>query len=83
MYIETVKKNMKLPKTVRILDTTLRDGEQTPGVAMTVDEKIRIAQRLDKLGVDTIEVAFPVSSPGEREVAREIHKLNLNSNVCG
>ena len=83
MYIETVKKTMKLPETVRILDTTLRDGEQTPGVAMTVDEKIRIAKRLDKLGVDTMEVAFPVSSPGEREVASEIHKLNLNSNVCG
>ena len=83
MYIETVKKNMKLPKTVRILDTTLRDGEQTPGVALTVDEKIRIAKRLDSLGVDTMEVAFPVSSPGERKVAHELHELNLNSNVCG
>lgn len=83
MYIETVKKNMKLPKTVKILDTTLRDGEQTPGVALTVDEKIRIAKRLDSLGVDTMEVAFPVSSPGERKVAHELHELNLNSNVCG
>lgn len=83
MYIEAVKKDMKLPKTVKILDTTLRDGEQTPGVAMTVDEKIRIAKRLDSLGVDTIEAAFPASSPGERKVAGELHKLNLNSNVCG
>ena len=59
MYIETVKKTMNLPETIRILDTTLRDGEQTPGVAITVDEKIRIAKKLDKLGVDTMEVGFP------------------------
>ena len=69
MYIETVKKTMKLPNSVRILDTTLRDGEQTPGVAITVDEKIRIAKKLDKIGVDTIEVGFPVSSPGEERAA--------------
>ncbi len=83
MYIETVKKTMKLPETVRILDTTLRDGEQTPGVAITVDEKIRIAKKLDKLGVDTMEVGFPASSPGEMRVAREILKLGLNSQICG
>jgi 2-isopropylmalate synthase len=83
MYIETVKKTMKLPENVRILDTTLRDGEQTPGVAITVDEKIRIAKKLDKLGVDTMEVGFPASSPGEMRAAREILKLGLNSNICG
>lgn len=83
MYIETVKKTMDLPKTVRILDTTLRDGEQTPGVAITVDEKIRIAKKLDKLGVDTMEVGFPASSPGEMRAAREILKLGLNSQICG
>ncbi|KAF5066491.1 2-isopropylmalate synthase [Methanobacterium aggregans] len=83
MYIETVKKTMNLPEKVRIFDTTLRDGEQTPGVAITVDEKIRIAKKLDKLGVDTIEVGFPVSSPGERKAAREILKLDLNSSICG
>ena len=83
MYVETVKKTMKLPKTVRILDTTLRDGEQTPGVAITVDEKIRIAKKLDKLGVDTMEVGFPASSPGEMRAAREILKLGLNSQICG
>ena len=59
MYIEKVKKEMKLPEKVRIFDTTLRDGEQTPGVAITPDEKIRIAKRLDRLGVDVIEVGFP------------------------
>jgi 2-isopropylmalate synthase len=83
MYIETVKKTMDLPETVRILDTTLRDGEQTPGVAITVDEKIRIAKKLDKLGVDTMEVGFPASSPGEMRAAREILKLGLNSQICG
>jgi 2-isopropylmalate synthase len=83
MYIETVKKTMNLPSSVRILDTTLRDGEQTPGVAITVDEKIRIAKKLDKLGVDTMEVGFPASSPGEMRAAREILKLGLNSKICG
>ena len=83
MYIETVKKTMDLPETVKILDTTLRDGEQTPGVAITVDEKIRIAKKLDKLGVDTMEVGFPASSPGEMKAAREILKLGLNSQICG
>ena len=46
MYIETVKTTMNLPEAVRILDTTLRDGEQTPGVAITVDEKIRICKEI-------------------------------------
>ncbi len=83
MYIESVKKTMNLPETVKILDTTLRDGEQTPGVAITPDEKIRIAKKLDNLGVDTMEVGFPASSPGEMKAAREILKLGLNSSICG
>ncbi len=83
MYIDEVKEAMKLPERVRIFDTTLRDGEQTPGVALTVDEKIRIAKRLDNLGVDTMEVGFPASSEGERKAAREILKLDLDANVCG
>ncbi|MEN6592158.1 MAG: 2-isopropylmalate synthase [Methanobacterium sp.] len=83
MYIDEVKGAMKLPERVRIFDTTLRDGEQTPGVALTVDEKIRIAKRLDKLGVDTLEVGFPASSEGERRAAREIVKLDLDTQICG
>jgi 2-isopropylmalate synthase len=83
MYIEEVKKTMNLPEKVRILDTTLRDGEQTPGVALTVDEKIRIAKKLDQLGVDTIEVGFPAASEGEKEAAREILDLGLDVQVCG
>ncbi len=83
MYIDKVKGAMKLPERVRIFDTTLRDGEQTPGVALTVDEKIRIAKRLDKLGVDTMEVGFPAASDGERKAAREILKLDLDTQICG
>ncbi|MCK9152368.1 2-isopropylmalate synthase [Methanobacterium alcaliphilum] len=83
MYIEKVKKNMNLPETVRILDTTLRDGEQTPGVALTVDEKIRIAKKLDQLGVNTIEAGFPAASEGEKEASREILSLGLDAQVCG
>lgn len=83
MYIEKVKNEMNLPETVRIFDTTLRDGEQTPGVAITVDEKIRIAKRLDELGVNVIEVGFPAASSGEKEAAGEVLKLGLNAQICG
>lgn len=83
MYIEKVKKRMNLPETVKIFDTTLRDGEQTPGVAITVDEKIRIAKRLDEVGVDIIEVGFPAASAGERDAAVKISKIGLNAQMCG
>jgi len=74
---------MKIPEKVLIFDTTLRDGEQTPGVAITPDEKIRIAKRLDRLGVDVIEVGFPAASQGERKAAQQIKSLGLNTQVCG
>lgn len=83
MYIDELKKEMKIPEKVRIFDTTLRDGEQTPGVAITPDEKIRIAKRLDRLGVDVIEVGFPAASLGERKAAQEIKSLGLKTQVCG
>ena len=69
-------------KTIRILDTTLRDGEQTPGVSLTADDKIEIAKQLSKLGVDTIEAGFPSSSEGERKVVKEIAHLGLSSEIC-
>ena len=82
--IETLKKeNMNLADKIYIFDTTLRDGEQAPGVALTVDEKIQIAQKLDKLGVDKIEAGFPVSSNGERKAAKELNSLGLNATVLG
>jgi 2-isopropylmalate synthase len=69
-------------RTIRILDTTLRDGEQTPGVSLTTDDKIEIAQQLSKLGVDTIEAGFPSSSEGEKRVVKDIAKLGLTSEIC-
>ena len=51
-------------KHIQIFDTTLRDGEQVPGCQLNTDEKIEIALALEKLGVDIMEVGFPISSPG-------------------
>ena len=82
--IETLKKeNMNLADKIYIFDTTLRDGEQTPGVALTVDEKIQIAQKLDSLGVDKIEAGFPAASNGEFEAVSEIKSLDLDSTIVG
>src|SRR5512136_1910201 len=67
---------------IRILDTTLRDGEQTPGVSLTADDKIEIAHQLSKLGVDVIEAGFPSSSEGERKVVKEIKKAGLEPEIC-
>ena len=55
-----------------IFDTTLRDGEQTPGVSLTIDEKLKIAHELEKLNVDVIEAGFPASSPGDFEAVKRI-----------
>ena len=57
---------------VRIFDTTLRDGEQSPGFSMNIDEKIRMAAQLARLGVDIIEAGFPIASPGDFEAVRRI-----------
>ncbi|MGA2385774.1 MAG: 2-isopropylmalate synthase [Candidatus Bathyarchaeia archaeon] len=69
-------------KYIRILDTTLRDGEQTPGVSLTPEDKIEIARQLAKLGVDVIEAGFPSSSEGEKKVVKEIAKMGLDSEIC-
>ena len=82
-FIKQVSKGVKLPKRVRIFDTTLRDGDQTPGVSFTVDQKLLIARQLDKLGVDTIEAGTPVSSEGERKAVAAIAKAGLNAEICG
>src|SRR5258707_15893221 len=68
---------------VRIFDTTLRDGEQSPGAAMTLAEKIQIAEFLDEMGVDIVEAGFPISSPGDFEAVKEITKIVKNATVCG
>jgi 2-isopropylmalate synthase len=68
---------------IRIFDTTLRDGEQTPGVSLTIEDKIEIARQLSKLGVDVIEAGSPMSSEGEKRVVKEIAKAGLDAEVCG
>ncbi len=68
---------------IRIFDTTLRDGEQTPGVSLTPDEKVRIARQLDKLGVDAIEAGFPISSAGEWESVSSVARAGLSCEVVG
>ena len=55
-----------------IFDTTLRDGEQSPGCSMNLEEKLEVAQALVDLGVDVIEAGFPIASPGDFEAVREI-----------
>jgi 2-isopropylmalate synthase len=68
---------------VRIFDTTLRDGEQSPGATLTLSEKLEIARHLDAMGVDIIEAGFPVSSQGDFESVRAIAAEITRSTVCG
>ena len=68
---------------VRIFDTTLRDGEQTPGVSLSPEKKLNIAKKLDVLGIDAIETGFPVISDGERESVKMITNENLKAELCG
>jgi 2-isopropylmalate synthase len=67
---------------VRIFDTTLRDGEQSPGATMTMEEKLRLALMLEKLGVDVIEAGFPAASPGEIESVRRIAEQVRNCEIA-
>jgi D-citramalate synthase len=71
----------RFPKNVKFLDTTLRDGEQTPGVSLVPETKLRIAQRLDELGVDFIEAGFAAVSEGEMEAVKLIAKQSLKAQV--
>ena len=71
------------PSRIIIFDTTLRDGEQSPGCSMNLEEKLKMAEMLDSLGVDVIEAGFPVASPGDFEAVNEIAKLIKNTTVCG
>ena len=68
---------------VLIFDTTLRDGEQSPGATMTHDEKLEIAGMLDEMGVDIIEAGFPIASEGDFAAVSEIAKNAVNSRICG
>ena len=67
---------------VQIFDTTLRDGEQSPGATMTQEEKIRIAQKLEQLGVDVIEAGFPAASPGEVRAVQALSQAVTNPQIA-
>ncbi|HEV2473950.1 MAG TPA: 2-isopropylmalate synthase, partial [Chthonomonadales bacterium] len=68
---------------IYIFDTTLRDGEQSAGASLNVDEKVDIARQLERLGVDVIEAGFPISSPGDFQAVQAISALVKNCTVCG
>ncbi len=68
---------------VLIFDTTLRDGEQTPGASLTTNEKLKIAYQLEKLGVDIIEAGFPRTSPGDLEAVKTVSKHVTKPVICG
>ncbi len=68
---------------ILIFDTTLRDGEQAPGAAMNLEEKLLIAKTLEKMGVDVIEAGFPAASDGDFEAVNQIAKVIKDSIVCG
>jgi 2-isopropylmalate synthase len=68
---------------VHIFDTTLRDGEQSPGISLNTQEKVEIAQQLARLGVDVIEAGFPITSPGDFEAVQEIARNVQGPVICG
>lgn len=83
MAIKNKPKKSHNKEKIYIFDTTLRDGEQSPGAKMNLEEKIQIARQLEKLGVDIIEAGFPISSPGDFKSVNEISKAIKNTTVCG
>ncbi len=74
---------MKQPDRLIIFDTTLRDGEQSPGASMTKEEKIRIAKALERMRVDVIEAGFPIASVGDFEAVQAVANIIKESTVCG
>ena len=80
-FVPEVRKDLILPPKVEIHDATLRDGEQTPGVVFSIDDKLRIASKMDEIGVDRIEAGMPAVSPQDAEAIKEISKLGLKSRI--
>ncbi len=75
--------NSKSNDRLIIFDTTLRDGEQSPGASMTLEEKVRIAKMLEQMRVDVIEAGFPIASPGDFEAVKAVASKVKDSTVCG
>ena len=80
-YFEEVRAQFNLPNRVKFHDVTLRDGEQSPGVAFRAEDKVAIAKLLDELGVDRIEVALPAVSQEDLKATKEVVDLNLNAQI--
>ena len=80
---DSIKQSGAEADRIYIFDTTLRDGEQSPGASMTLEEKLQIAEMLDAMGVDVIEAGFPIASNGDFESVSEVAKLMKNAQVCG
>ncbi|MGI9591491.1 MAG: 2-isopropylmalate synthase [Myxococcota bacterium] len=72
-----------MTETIRIFDTTLRDGEQSPGCSMNLSEKLALARQLERLGVDVIEAGFPIASEGDFEAVRAIAEQVRGTRICG
>ncbi len=70
-------------RTIKIFDTTLRDGEQSPGASMNLAEKLEVAQLLAEMGVDVIEAGFPIASPGDFEAVKKIAMTVRGATICG
>jgi len=84
-HIRTIESAMSTndPRSITIFDTTLRDGEQSPGASMNLAEKLEVAQALTELGVDVIEAGFPIASPGDFEAVRQIAQTVRGAIICG
>jgi methanogen homocitrate synthase len=80
-FIPEVRNMYQLPPRVSIHDATLRDGEQTPGVVMTVADKVAIAEKLDEVGVERIEAGMPAVSPQDFQAIKEISRLGLKAKI--
>jgi isopropylmalate/homocitrate/citramalate synthase len=80
-FVPEVRNTYQLPQSVSIHDATLRDGEQTPGVVMSIAEKVEIAEKLDEIGVDRIEAGMPAVSDQDFQAIKQISKLGLKSKI--
>lgn len=80
-FVPEVREALELPERVQIHDATLRDGEQTPGVVFSIDDKLAIASKMDEIGVDRIEAGMPAVSPQDEEAIKQISKLGLNAKI--
>ena len=80
-FVPEVRTELNLPQSVQIHDATLRDGEQTPGIVFSVEDKIAIASKLDELGVERIEAGMPAVSLQDQEAIKQISKLGLKSKI--